>query len=289
MNLYISDLHFGHKNALNFDHRPFTDIDEMDSYIINMWNTRVNKDDDVYIVGDFAFRNERPYEWYLKQLGGRKHLIVGNHDEKLLKNERAMSYFESVDYILRTNDRLEEKNVQVILCHYPIAEWGGYKHGAYHIYGHIHNSKNDVSDFMESRERAFNVGCMLIGYVPRSLQELIVLNDRSGLKSKILSDREKSIYFVFNGESLRRAGITEDFYMDRIREEYKDKPIREIRKNYFVCDDSENALVFLYGPVHAITKNDHKFIEYMDECTLTLGDEVDDIIEGTREQYRRRG
>lgn len=30
MNLYISDLHFGHKNVIGFDHRPFIDTDEMD-------------------------------------------------------------------------------------------------------------------------------------------------------------------------------------------------------------------------------------------------------------------
>ena len=27
MNLYISDLHFGHKNVILFDHRPFSDVD----------------------------------------------------------------------------------------------------------------------------------------------------------------------------------------------------------------------------------------------------------------------
>ena len=30
MNLYIADLHFGHRNAIQFDHRPFLDAGEMD-------------------------------------------------------------------------------------------------------------------------------------------------------------------------------------------------------------------------------------------------------------------
>ena len=30
MNLYISDLHFGHAGAIQFDNRPFADKEEMD-------------------------------------------------------------------------------------------------------------------------------------------------------------------------------------------------------------------------------------------------------------------
>ena len=68
MNLYISDTHFGHKNVIKYDNRPFADVDEMDHCLIKLWNARVQSDDDVYIIGDFGCRNEKPAEWYLKQL-----------------------------------------------------------------------------------------------------------------------------------------------------------------------------------------------------------------------------
>ena len=97
MKFYISDLHFGHQNAIVFDQRPFSTVEEMDETIITLWNRRVTDDDDVYIIGDFAFRNQKPEEWYLSRLNGRKNLIIGNHDGKLLKNETAMSYFMSVE------------------------------------------------------------------------------------------------------------------------------------------------------------------------------------------------
>ena len=42
MNLYISDLHFGHTNVIRFDHRPFSDVKEMDHALIHLWNSRVN-------------------------------------------------------------------------------------------------------------------------------------------------------------------------------------------------------------------------------------------------------
>ena len=172
MKLYISDLHLGHRNILVHDHRPFKDVDEMDRYLIERWNDRVSKDDDVYIVGDFCFRSDKPYEHYLRKLKGKKHLIIGNHDDKLLKDEKAMSYFESADYIKEVNDTLKGEKIKIVLCHYPLAEWNGMYHGTYHIYGHVHNRVNEITEFMAAKEKAYNAGCMLNGYAPCSISEL---------------------------------------------------------------------------------------------------------------------
>lgn len=172
MNLYIGDLHFGHKAVIGFDHRPFEDVDEMDRVLITKWNGRVQKDDDVYIVGDFAFRNERPEEWYLKQLKGRKHLIIGNHDNRLLNNEKAMSYFDSVDKMRHVSDN----GNQICICHFPIIEWNGFHKGHWHIYAHIHNRTDETFEFMIKRERALNAGCMINHYVPVSFNELVKNN-----------------------------------------------------------------------------------------------------------------
>ena len=59
MNLYTSDLHFGHKNVMLFDHRPFVDADEMDAFIMQCWNSRVQSDDMVYILGDFCHKSQK--------------------------------------------------------------------------------------------------------------------------------------------------------------------------------------------------------------------------------------
>lgn len=90
MIFYISDTHFGHQFVIAYDGRPFADVQEMDRMMIQLWNDRVQKEDHIYIAGDFAYHNELLEEWYLKRLNGRKHLIIGNHDGKLLKNEKAM-------------------------------------------------------------------------------------------------------------------------------------------------------------------------------------------------------
>lgn len=120
-------------------------------------------------MGDFAFHNEKPYSWYLKQLKGQKHLVIGNHDKKLLKDAEAMSYFVSVDSYLEITDCQS----RIILSHYPIAEWNNFHHGSYLIYGHIHNRTDEAYQYMKQFDRALNAGACINNYTPSSLNELI--------------------------------------------------------------------------------------------------------------------
>lgn len=168
MNLYISDLHFGHGNVIRFDDRPFSDKDEMDKIMIELWNARVAPEDNVYIIGDFAYKNEKDETWYLERLRGHKHLIIGNHDHKLLSNEKAISYFETVDKMACIND--DDK--QIILCHYPLAEWYKSRHGSWLIYGHIHNRKEETYHYMKNLDHALNAAACINNYTPVSFKEL---------------------------------------------------------------------------------------------------------------------
>lgn len=173
MKYYISDLHFGHKSIIKLDNRPFSNIDEMDRVLIENWNSRITKNNDhVYILGDIALHNEKPYSWYLSQLKGQKHLIIGNHDRKLLKDEEVLKYFVEIEHYLEVTD--DEK--RLVLSHYPIAEWNGFYSGSYHLYAHIHNNTNGVYDYMKTFDRALNAGCMINNYMPVPLRELIVNN-----------------------------------------------------------------------------------------------------------------
>lgn len=169
MILYTADLHFGHANVIRFDHRPFLDVGEMDTTLIKLWNDRVQKDDEVYIVGDFCYRSAKEPEWYLRQLKGKKHLIIGNHDGVILNNEKALSYFETVDKMTEISD----EGRRIILCHYPLAEWDAFYRGSYHIYGHIHNKKEDTFQLMSMVKNAYNAGCMINNYSPVSFNELV--------------------------------------------------------------------------------------------------------------------
>lgn len=169
MNYYIADTHFGHDNIRRLSNRPFNSIEEMDKAIIDNWNSKVADGDDVYILGDFSYKSEDPIK-YLKKLKGRKHLIVGNHDNKLLKNPACKKYFvEIVDMKM-----VDDNETQIVLCHYPLVEWNGYYRNVLHFYGHVHNTyHNETTRYARDMKNAYNVGVDVIGFAPCTLKEII--------------------------------------------------------------------------------------------------------------------
>ena len=179
MNYYIADTHWGHKNVIRYDDRPFRTILENDNTLIENWNNVVSDDDDVYILGDYSWNNVLNGDIsLLKSLKGRKHLILGNHDRIRSKEERDC-FVEVKDY-----KRIKDGETIVILSHYPIAFWDMQFHDSVHLYGHVHNSHQwhmFESWMKEGRElqalpmRAYNVGCMMqyMNYTPMTLEQII--------------------------------------------------------------------------------------------------------------------
>jgi len=141
----------------------------MDKTIINNWNNRIRDNDDVYILGDFSYKSEDPIS-YLKQLKGRKHLIIGNHDVQLLKNPVYKKYLVEIVDMKMVNDN----GTQIVCCHYPMIEWNGYYRNVLHFYGHVHNTfHNETTRYASKMKNAYNVGVDIIGFTPRTLEEII--------------------------------------------------------------------------------------------------------------------
>ena len=178
MNYYIADPHFGHAAVIGMEGRPFADVGEMDRALIENWNARVRAGDDVWIVGDFAYRNERPAADYLRALAGRKHLVVGNHDAKWMKREpEALEMLESVEHIAWLTDGSR----RVVLCHYPMLEWPGFWRGSWHVYGHIHSNRPEPYFGLLQTDQyvqALNAGADVNGFMPVTLDEMAACNER---------------------------------------------------------------------------------------------------------------
>lgn len=170
---FTSDLHFGHKNIIQYDQRPFSSVDEMDAALIERWNRKVSQEDLVYILGDISWYGPHKTYEIFQDLHGRKRLITGNHDKL---NDRLKSLFEKIE----SYDEIKVDGKTVVMCHYPIGFYNKHHHGAIMLYGHIHNNEEDVymdkiKDFLNCQNmhcEMYNVGCMHWDYEPVTLQEI---------------------------------------------------------------------------------------------------------------------
>lgn len=181
MNYFIADLHFGHANVLSFDNRLFKDIEEHDRMLINNWNEVVGYEDDVYILGDISFLSSPKTILILRQLNGEKHLIIGNHDGKLLKNRDFRNEFVEICHY----KELDIGNGKsVVLSHYPMPFFKNHYYNWIHLYGHVHNSfewnmiqrvKYEMEELYGKPCQMFNCGCMMdyMNYTPRTLEYIV--------------------------------------------------------------------------------------------------------------------
>lgn len=151
---FISDLHFGHKNLAQ-TLRGFQDEFYHDEFIIEQWNRTVGKRDLTYILGDITME-KTDYYFQLDRLNGKKYVVLGNHD-------LTQHVPELLKYVDKVGGMVAYKGH--ILSHCPIhpselRAWGK------NIHGHIH--KQNIDD-----KRYMNVSCEAVGYIPRTLDELL--------------------------------------------------------------------------------------------------------------------
>ena len=185
---FIGCMHFGHKNILKIDNRPFSNIDEHDNALIKNWNDVVTNNDKVYILGDMFYKTTTQHVHnILKQLNGKKYYIFGNH-ENLLKQNEFSKYFEQMtDYLeLQITDDTN-KTWNVILSHYPMLAFNkGFRDNSIHLFSHVHMSSeyenylamklfqklNNPDPFMQL---SVNTGVMLpyMNFKPQPIEHLI--------------------------------------------------------------------------------------------------------------------
>lgn len=166
---FTSDTHFSHANIIKYENRPFKNVNEMDEYLIEKWNNKVNKNDEVYHLGDFAFAPSNRIREILNKLNGRIYLIWGNHDKEIKHNRSIQEKF----IFCREYYSLKINNLPIILFHYPIAVWDRQHHGSIHFYGHIHSNLDNHHPLVVELKNAYNVGVDVNNFEPKTLEEII--------------------------------------------------------------------------------------------------------------------
>jgi len=176
MKTYVtSDLHFGHTNIMKFcplTRARYKDVSSMNELMIKEWNEIVEPGDLVYILGDVAFMSGSDAGRIMSRLNGDKILIEGNHDRKTLMDATFRKSFKEVHKYLW----LTYEGTQVIMFHYPIAEWDQMHRGSVHFHGHLHGNTSGMEEF-----RCVDVGMDATGFIVISMEDAI----RKAMKGKI--------------------------------------------------------------------------------------------------------
>ena len=173
MDFFTSDLHFGHRNIIKHCDRPFSNVDEMNSALINNWNSMVNNDDRVIVVGDMFLCGKEIMPEIMSQLNGYKILVKGNHDLSL-KKMKEIGFDEchrKMSYTLPGGQR-------ALVQHHPIPEKLFSDHDLL-IHGHIHISP-------KVRGKRINVSCDIWDFSPIQVNRLCGLV--STKKSEVSSE-----------------------------------------------------------------------------------------------------
>ena len=132
MDFFIADLHFGHKNIVNFKDdagnllRPFDTVQDMEEAMIQYHNEIVKPTDKVYMLGDIAFNTRGLMQ--VNRMNGIKILIKGNHDQSPL-NRYIEAGFQDIRGVDVRNG--------LVFTHVPIhpSELGRF---GCNVHGHLH-------------------------------------------------------------------------------------------------------------------------------------------------------
>ncbi|TXC81568.1 hypothetical protein FS935_21930 [Metabacillus litoralis] len=159
----ISDTHFSHNNVITYENRPFKDTNEMDEYMIKKWNDVVSENDLVFHLGDVSISGAKKSEEVLKQLNGRKILILGNHD-RLTKTKWRKLGFEPHGHYLYKDFLLTHIPVDEIPLKVAVEE--GFLKG--NIHGHTHSNNQHLP------RELYKCCCVeLIAYTPVLFDEFV--------------------------------------------------------------------------------------------------------------------
>jgi len=163
MTIFLTaDPHFTHELILQYCNRPFKTLKEMENALITNWNNVVSKNDIVYVLGDFSFGdNHQRYKKILKNLSGRKILIMGNHDDNRPRFYVSAG-FESVHY--------PYINIgEYTLCHDPALSQ--VDRNRKFIIGHIH-------DLFVKHKNCVNCGVDVHNFTPQPFDYITSLFDK---------------------------------------------------------------------------------------------------------------
>lgn len=161
MKFFMADTHFGHPGIIGMMARTnnsgqlFSCIEEHDYELIAGINRVCDRNDELYILGDFSWIKPGRFRQQIKCRHVK--LIIGNHD----KRSKCANVFGDIRDLATVKIRQGSADgvLTVVLSHYPQAYWDGSHKGWGHLYGHMHAQRERELDSLFHGRRALDVGC----------------------------------------------------------------------------------------------------------------------------------
>lgn len=146
MAIYVtSDLHFGHDREFVWGARGYADVNEMNMKQLEKFNSMVTDEDEVWILGDLVLGDIESGLLFLKQLKGKIHICLGNHDTA--KREQV---YRDMGWDVQLAARFKYKKISFYLSHYPTITHNLDEKELWQVvvnlYGHVHQTTNFYHD-----------------------------------------------------------------------------------------------------------------------------------------------
>ena len=159
----IGDTHFFDKNIITFENRPFKTVEEMNTCLVNNWNSVVAEEDNVFLLGDVANTNninKADLQKLIKSLNGNITLIAGNHDVDNLDFYAGGCKMKVYEYPILVDDFW-------ILSHNPmyVNDMSPYAN----IFAHVHNNLI----YKTVTRRSYCVSAERIHFTPINFDEVV--------------------------------------------------------------------------------------------------------------------
>lgn len=120
---FYADPHYGHTNILEYEKRPFLDVEEMNRVLITRYNKTVGTVQNCLWAGDAFLMSMGDARRIMEQLNGHKFLLLGNHD-------RSAKVMASIGFTVITGEVvLSMAGRTVRVSHYPYWTGDADRHG----------------------------------------------------------------------------------------------------------------------------------------------------------------
>ena len=170
-----SDLHFNHQRIIEFcpqSRGHCNSVDHMNEVIIENFNSVIQPNDTLYLLGDIGFGKVDPNLDLIGRLNGTKIWIHGNHDRKFWVNDsyykRRSSIGVKEDTPYKTiHHTVDGQKYGLVLFHFPIESWEGQSKGSIHLHGHLHSLNQIIT------RRRMDVGVDGNNLMPYDLDDVI--------------------------------------------------------------------------------------------------------------------